>query len=170
MRRFATVALLIIAASAASSCKKKAVVDGADTGRSRASTTVYDTTNTGAITIANLHLRVTCDADEIEFALRPWKTRANRNSTMNFNLVGVATAEIYAKDAANWPFTNASPLTVTSGAPTGFAIRADANPGTYRYGIRFDCGADGGPVDVDPEIIVTGIVEEGGGGAVDPTQ
>lgn len=162
MRRFATVALLIIAASAASSCRKKAVVDSADSGAAATASetgylpeTAYDTTSTGHITIAPVNMRATCVAEDVEFALRPWKTSANPATTIRFTLVGRPSAEIYAKDPARWPFTNPSPLTISSGSPTDYAIRGDADTTTYAYGIRFDCGADGGAVDIDPEIIVT---------------
>lgn len=162
MRRFATVILLIIAASAGSSCRNQARDDVSDTGRAAPTSetgylpaTTYDTSASGMITRVTVNMRATCDADDVEFALRPWKAVANRSTTIRFALVGPATAEIYAKDPARWPFANPSPLTISSGQPSDFPIRGNADPRAYAYGIRFECGAAGGAVNVDPEIIVT---------------
>lgn len=127
-----------------------AAAPSSDTTRS----SVYDTTASGAITTTRVAMNVRCDADDVEFGLHPWRAKASPGSTVRFSITSTVGAEIVAKDPAKWPFDRASPLPVTSGAPVDYTIRKDADTTAYSYAVRFDCGTAGGPVTIDPDIII----------------
>ena len=102
----------------------------------------------------DVKVRVECAVDDVDFALRPWRAKAKRGNEVTFDVKGVETAELYEKDPAQWPFKAQSPIPITSGV-TKHELRADADPTkSYSYGIRFDCGTDGGVVAIDPDIII----------------
>ena len=125
---------------------------GATSGSAALAPTKYDTSAAGVITMGPIGLSVSCATDDVAFALRPWRGKASRNTTVRFRVVGdISSVVLSARDAASWPFTEAMPQTVRQGS----ALTLKPDTGTYKYDVTFDCGTNGGQISIDPDIIIT---------------
>lgn len=124
---------------------------GPDTG-STLPPTRYDTSATGVITLSAVGLRVDCAVDNVEFTLKPWRAKASVGTQVKFHVQGVSEVVIGMKGTAPWPFVEPSPQTVHHNSRLTLTSTVGS---AYKYTVGFDCGANGGPVVIDPDIIVT---------------
>jgi hypothetical protein len=108
--------------------------------------------------VDEIQIQVDCEADPIQFVVRPWAAWVQEGSSLRWTQEGpgLVSTRIEAKDPDRWPFDRLPPeRPAQAGAPIEAGTRAPAPQGIYRYSILLDCG-EAGSFDIDPDIIVNG--------------